>query len=298
MLSLHTNLAALMIENAMNRASAAQKQSEIRLGTGYRINSAADDAAGLQISARLDAQTSGMGVASQNTQDGISLLQTADGAFEEMTKIVNRMKDLATQAANDSNATVDKKALQAEYDALGHELYNEMQNTSYGGAQLFGAGASGATLSGMFAGASGITFQIGATSAETMTVDLHSELAAINNAFAANASGYSATGSASGSEITTTSGANAMIDKLNGILDNIGSMRAGLGAAENRLTHTNNNLSNMSSNTTDATGRIKDTDYASEVTKNQQATTLVQSGQMMLKQANQMSQSILALLQG
>lgn len=136
MLSLHTNSASLSIQNTLANTRSALDTSMTRLGTGYRINSAKDDAAGLQIATRLAAQTRGMAVAMQNTQNGMSMLQTADGAFNETGNILLRMKDLATQAADASSTAKDKDAMQAEFDALGAELANIMTNTAYGGEKL------------------------------------------------------------------------------------------------------------------------------------------------------------------
>ena len=133
MLSLHTNAAALSAQNALSRTQNNLSTSMTRLSTGYRINSSMDDAAGLQIATRLKAQTSGQQVAMTNTQNSKSLLQTADGAFDEVTNMLVRMKDLATQAADASSNADDKTAMQSEYDALGQELGNIMKNTTFGG---------------------------------------------------------------------------------------------------------------------------------------------------------------------
>src|SRR5690606_33903659 len=143
-LSIHTNYAALVTQTSLNKFNNALTTTQQRLGTGLRINSAADDAAGLQIAARLNSQVRGMSVAMRNVSDGISLLQTAEGAFNEMTDIVLRMKDLATQAANGTNSDADRQSLQNEYDDLGRELANILGNTTYAGERLF-AGAHAST---------------------------------------------------------------------------------------------------------------------------------------------------------
>ncbi len=142
MLSLHTNAAALSSQNAVGNTQKSLTTSLTRLGTGYRVNSAMDDAAGLQIATRLDAQTRGMSVAQRNTQNGISMMQTAEGAFSEMTNVLLRMKDLATEAYNASSTTDDVAALQAEFDALGLELSNIFRTTSFGGQRLFSDGTN------------------------------------------------------------------------------------------------------------------------------------------------------------
>jgi flagellin len=147
-----------------------------RLSTGLRINSAADDAAGLQIANRLEMQNRGMSVAMRNAQDGISMLQTAEGAMDEMTNIAYRMNDLATQAANGTNTSADRDAMNAEYKQLASELQNIYQNSNFGGRELFTG------VDGFSAGA--INLQIGSTTSETLSVDVSSEISAINNTLA------------------------------------------------------------------------------------------------------------------
>ncbi|MGV2290550.1 flagellin [Trinickia sp. YCB016] len=294
MLSLHTNMASLVIQNAVAKNQSALTQSMTRLGTGYRINSASDDAAGLQIATRLQAQTNGMTVASQNTQNATSLMQTADGAFNEVTNILQRMKDLATQAADASSSDDDKTAMQSEYDALGTELANTMKNTSYGGEKLFGSTSGGGAVDGKLSKA--LTFQIGASSGETMTVDFSTSLKGVDSAFVA-ASGAYKDPTTAGTELTAAGSANKMIDTLNDAIASVGSLRSNIGASENRLGHIAANLSNMTSNTQDASGRIMDVDYASETANSSSKQILMQAGTSMLKQSSQMSQMILSLLQ-
>src|SRR5689334_16900298 len=166
MLSLHTNAAALSAQNSISRTQSSLSTSMTRLSTGFRINSAMDDAAGLQIATRLKAQTSGMAVAMRNTQNSVSMLQTAEGALDEVTNILTRMKDLSTQAADGSSSATDQGAMQKEYDSLTKELGNIVSNTSFGGAKLLNNSASG-----KFATAA-IKFQIGADSSETMDFDV------------------------------------------------------------------------------------------------------------------------------
>jgi flagellin len=284
-------MASLVVQNAVARTQSDLTASMMRLGTGYRINSASDDAAGLQIATRLQAQTRGMSVASQNTQNGVSLMQTADGAFNEVSNVLLRMKDLATQAADASSSDDDKAAMQQEYDALGTELSNVMTNTSYGGTSLFGkVGAP----DGKFSKA--LTFQIGSSSSETMTVDLSAALKAVDAAFDKSTSTYKTAGTP-GTELTGAGTASKAIDNLTDALSAVGTMRSGLGASQNRLQHIASELSNMSSNTTDAYGRVMDVDYASETANESSKQILMQAGTSMLKQSSQMSQMILSLLQ-
>ncbi|CAN7779927.1 flagellin [Caballeronia sp. LjRoot34] len=285
MLSLHTNSASLSIQNTLANTRSALDTSMTRLGTGYRINSAKDDAAGLQIATRLAAQTRGMAVAMQNTQNGMSMLQTADGAFNETGNILLRMKDLATQAADASSTAKDKDAMQAEFDALGAELANIMTNTAYGGEKLLDE-------TGKLSDA--MTFQIGAGSAETMEVNVGDLLTALAESFGEVSANYGAPGNA-GTELAD--GANAMIDTINDALEAVGEMRSALGASQNRLEHINNNLANMSSNTTDAQGRIMDVDYAAESANMTSKQILMQASTSMLKQSGSMSQMVLSLLQ-
>jgi flagellin len=289
-LSIHTNYSALTTNTSLNKFNSALSTNQQRLGTGLRINSAADDAAGLQIATRLNAQSRGMGVAMRNTGDATSMLQTAEGAFGEMTDIVQRMKDLATQSANGTNAQADRDALQSEYDELGKELANIMTNTSYAGDKLFGL--TGAT--GKF-GAAAVNFQIGSTSAEKLTLDATVKSAALGTTLDGLSTNYTMPGTA-GAEIATEAAANAQIDELATALNSIGSLRATFGATINRLGHVNNNLANMKDNTEMAKGRIMDADFAVESANMSKNSMLMQSGISMLKQAGQMPGMVMGLL--
>jgi flagellin len=285
MLSLHTNAAALSAQNSIGTTQKSLSTSMTRLSTGFRINSAMDDAAGLQIATRLKAQTSGMAMAMRNTQNSISMLQTAEGSFDEMTNMLVRMKDLATQAADASSTTADRAAMQSEYDALGTELGNVMNNTTFGGSKLLKGGTIAAPM----------TFQIGASTAEKMTVDLSTSVGTTLEASLAAASG-NYTAAATGTELTAAN-ASATIDKLSTAIADVGTVRSALGAASNRLDHVYNNLSNISTNTKAATGRIMDVDFASESSNMTSSQMLLQAGTAMLKQSNSMSSMVMSLLQ-
>ena len=288
MLSLHTNNAALSAQNSIAKTQSQLSTSMTRLSTGYRINSAMDDAAGLQIATRLKAQTSGMTVAMSNTQNSTSMLQTAEGAFNEVTNMLVRMKDLATQAADASSNTDDKDAMQAEFDALGKELYNVMTKTTFGGSDLL----TGGTL------AAKMTFQIGASAGETMALDVSAKMTTLGTNLAAAVKTYaSAPPSTLGTEIGTGTTANTSITALSTLIDNVGEIRSALGAAANRLDHVNNNLSNISTNTKAATGRIMDVDFATESSNMTSSQMLLQAGTAMLKQSNSMSSMVMSLLQ-
>jgi flagellin len=285
MLSLHTNNASLSAQNSISKTQSSLSTSMTRLSTGYRINSSQDDAAGLQIASRLKAQTSGMAVAMRNTQNATSMLQTGDGALEEVSNMLVRMKDLATQAADASSTSDDQTAMQSEYDALGKELGNVLRNTTFGGKALLTAGTI----------ASSMTFQIGASSSETMTVNLATDMTAITTSVTSATSNYAAGASAAGTELT--SAANATIGKLDTALASVNKVRSGIGAAANRLDHVYNNLSNISTNTQAAAGLIMDVDFASESSSMTSNQMLLQAGTAMLKQTNSMSSMVMSLLQ-
>ncbi|MBK3746354.1 lateral flagellin LafA [Stutzerimonas balearica] len=292
-LSIHTNYSSLVTQTNLSKTNNALGTNQQRLGTGLRINSAADDAAGLQIATRLNAQSRGMAVAMRNTNDAVSLLQTAEGAFSEMTDILQRMKDLATQGANGTNSADDLDSLQAEYDQLAEEMANIMDNTSYAGEKLFAKDNS----AGKFAAA--VTFQIGSTTAETMSLDLTAAgsdaVQTVTDALDGMSTVYTA-GSAATAGTEITGAANATIDLVNTALDAVGSLRAQFGATINRLNHTNNNLANMKDNTEMAKGRIMDADFASESASMTKNSMLLQSGISMLKQAGQMPSMVMGLL--
>lgn len=290
-LSIHTNYSALTTNTALNKSNSALATNQQRLGTGLRINSAADDAAGLQIATRLNAQSRGMGVAMRNTGDATSMLQTAEGAFSELTDIVQRMKDLSTQAANDTNSADDRKSLSAEFNELGKELTNIVSNTKYAGEALFGVDGA----SGKFGTAGGIKFQIGSSAAETMTLDATTQLKAVTDALGALSAQFNATPAAD-TKLETQANANGAITLASTALDKIGSMRATLGSNINRLNHVNNNLANMKDNTEMAKGRIMDADFAVESANMSKNSMLMQSGISMLKQAGQMPGMVMGLL--
>jgi len=283
MLSLHTNNASLSAQNSIAKTQSQLSTSMTRLSTGYRINSAMDDAAGLQIATRLKAQTSGMTVAMSNTQNSTSLLQTAEGAFGEVTNMLVRMKDLATQAADASSNDADKTAMQAEFDALGLELKNVMNNTTFGGEPLLKGGTLSSTM----------TFQIGAAKSETMSINLSVGMSAISTALGSATANFS--GVAGGTELT--SAANAAIGSLVSAIESVSTVRSALGAAANRLDHVNSNLSNIATNTKAATGRIMDVDFATESSNMTSSQMLLQAGTAMLKQSNSMSSMVMSLLQ-
>jgi flagellin len=290
-LSLFTNAASMSSTNALNQANSLLSTSMERLGTGKRINSAADDAAGMQIATRLTAQSNGMGVAQRNISDATSMLQTGEGAFDEVTNIMYRMKDLATQGANDTNTAEDRTAINSELSSLNDELNNIMQNTKFGGERMF-ADDNGDTTQGKLGSASGVTFQIGASSDETLTVNLNTELSG-----AYGASGFTnigATDFAAG--LTDTGSYQTLMDGIDKDMAAVGDIRSSMGATINRLGHTSANLANMKDNTDLAAGNITDADFATEASSMSRNQMLAQTSMSMLKQSNSMSGMVMSLL--
>ncbi|OXS02719.1 flagellin [Shewanella algae] len=259
MLSVHTNYASLVAQNSVNKNNGQLSIAMERLSTGLRINGADDDAAGLQIANRLNANVVGMSTASRNISDGVSMLQTADGALNELSNVANRMKELATQHANGVNSADDKTALAAEFTELKAEAARIKTSTEYAGEKLF------AKLG------AGVAMQIGAGKVETMKVKLDKL--------------------PDESKVKIED-----LDTINIFVNNIGTNRSVLGASINRLGHTASNLANVTENTKAAAGRIMDADFANEsaaMTKNQ---LLVQAGTNVLSRANQNTALVMGLL--
>ncbi|RQW24525.1 Lateral flagellin [Rhodobacteraceae bacterium CH30] len=280
MLSLHTNAASLFTKSNLNANQSGLSTSMTRLGTGLRINSAMDDAAGLQIATRLNAQSRGMSVAMRNTQNATSMMQTAEGALNEVSNIALRMKDLATQAADGSSSAADRTAMKTEFDALAAEVANIVGNTKFGGEKLLDTSAG-------FGKAGGVTFQIGADGAEKYAFDVSGKLGTMKTETDALKAGV----------FTDTTTANAAIGLADTALKAISDVRSDLGAGANRLQHVYNNLANVNNNTLMAKGRIMDTDYASESASMTSKQMLMQAGTSMLKQSGSMSQLAMSLLQ-
>ncbi|WP_318368880.1 flagellin [Enterobacter sp.] len=243
MLSINTNAASMAAVNAINTSNASLSQSMERLATGNRINSSADDAAGKQIANRLNAQASGMSVAQRNISDATAMLQTADGMFDEMNDILGRMKDLSTQAANGTYSDDDRAAMQSEFDELGQEMSDMLQNTTYGGTNLFNG------PSGLFSSTSGVTFQVGSESTDQMTVNISSDLTGLvsdlSDLSAAFSDDQAGTAGTSGTELMSSASATATISAIQGAMTDIGKIQSTLGASINRLNDTAANLQSM-----------------------------------------------------
>jgi flagellin len=259
-LSVNTNIAAMNSYRNLSTTDSQMNKSLEKLSSGFRINRAADDAAGLAISEGLRSQTGGLKVAARNAQDGISVVQTAEGALTEVTSMLQRMNDLTVQYANGTQNDDSKAAIAGEYDALKTEITRIQDNTKFNGVALFGGDAA-------------TSFQVGYASSDVITVDL------------------SGTVDASGLDIASSTS-----DDVQAMITSTSTLRANLGALQNRFEHTINNLNTSVENLSAAESRIRDTDMAQEMTNFSRTQILAQAGTAMLAQANQSSQGILKLL--
>ncbi|CAM3140207.1 flagellin [Pseudoalteromonas distincta] len=310
-LSIQSNMASMSIQNQLGRSNNDLSTALERLGSGFKINSAKDDAAGLQIASRLNAQVRGQDAALYNSNNAMSMMQTAEGAFDEMTNIAYRMKELATQAANGTNGTDEGIALNAEYLALGDELASIMQNTSFGGTKLLAveitadvaAGTDKRAISksdeGKFAvsaaAADDVVFQVGSSTAETLNVNIFTALDSIHTALGTETGDQTKM-----SNLLTTAGATTAttgaMDVVDGLIKNIGTARSALGASMNRLDHTMNNVTNMKENTQAAASTLMDADFAAETSNMTKQQLLMNSGISVLSTANSTTQMIGSLL--
>jgi flagellin len=271
-LAINTNVASLNAQRNLAKSQGDLATSMARLSSGLRINSAKDDAAGLAISDRMTAQIRGLNQAARNANDGISLAQTAEGALQESTNILQRVRELAVQSANDTNSPSDRLSLQAEVDQLITEMDRIATSTSFNNRPLIDGSMTGAT------------FQVGANAGETITF-------AIGDAQVA-ALGVDSASVATAADSSTTIG---LADIALGTIDSI---RGELGAVQNRFESTIANLNNVAENLSAARSRIMDADIAQETSAMTRANILQQAGVAILTQANQTPQLALQLLQG
>jgi flagellin len=279
---INTNVSATLTQNAITQNERAMSTAMEQLATGKRINKASDDAAGLAIASRMTSQINGVGQAARNANDAISLLQTADGALVEVTNMLQRMRELAVQSATDTNGTDDRAALSAEYVALRTEIDRIGDNTQWNGSNVLdgSAGASGK-----------LVFQVGANSAQTITTTL------ADFTTDATASGIlKGVGSAAIAGITTATLANSAITALDTAIKNINTERSEMGAKMNQLNYAADNLLNVKANAEASRSRIEDTDYAAATTELARTQIIQQAATAMLAQANQIPQTVLALL--
>ncbi|WP_417273728.1 flagellin [Celeribacter halophilus] len=290
-LYVNTNTSSLNAQNQLMKTGNTLDTAYQRLSSGLRINSAADDAAGLQISNRLTSQVNGLNQAVRNANDGISLAQTAEGAMDETTNMLQRMRTLALQSANGSNTDKDRVALQQEVKALAEEINRVASDTTFGGQNL---------LDGTYTG----TFQVGADAQQTISFSLSSGGAGNSIDFAGNGgmtvSGLSDQASVQLSKdtisVSTVANAQSMVAILDTMIAAVDSKRAELGAVQNRFSSTISNLSNIAENVSAARSRIRDTDFATETASLTSAQILQQASSSILAQANQRPQTALSLL--
>ncbi len=275
-LRVNNNIAAFNAYRNLNVTDGAMGKSLEKLSSGLRINRAADDAAGLAISEGLRSQIGGLKVAVRNAQDGISVVQTAEGALTETHSILQRMRDLAVQASNHGALTdADKAKADEEFQALAKELDDIASKTTFNGTKL---------LNGSY---SSMNFQVGSNAGETLTVG-------IGNMAASGAS--SLFGASGAGNISSASSASAAISAVASAIGTVSTERAKLGAVQNRLEHKINNLNTTIENLTASESRIRDTDMAQEMVSFTRSQILSQAGTAMLAQANQSSQGVLQLL--
>ncbi len=269
---INTNVQSLIAQQSLSTNARSLSKAMEQLSTGKRINSAADDAAGLAISNKMTAQIRGLNQAVRNANDGISMLQTAEGATQEITNMLQRMRELAVQAANGTYSSADTSALQLEYDELTSEIDRISSNTQWNGMNVF--------VSGTFS-SNTVNFQVGINSGETISATFSGMTLS-----ALGVSGLSLSTSAASS-----------LGTLDTAIQSVDTFRAKLGAKINRLNYAADNLTNISTNTAASRSRILDTDYAQATTELARTQIIQQAATAMLAQANQSPKSVLSLLQ-
>ena len=264
------NMTAMNANRQLGITTNAQAKATEKLSSGYRINRAGDDAAGLKISEKMRSQVRGLQRASTNAQDGVSLIQTAEGALNEAHSILQRMNELAVQGANDTNESIDRDAINEELDALVEELDRIADTTQFNKQNL---------LNGSFQGKK---LQVGANTNQYIQISIGKMDASTIGVKGVSVGNYSA--------------ANKTISKVQNAINQVSSQRSALGAIQNRLEHTIANLDNVAENTQAAESRIRDVNMASQMVEYSKNNILAQAGQSMLAQANQANQGVLSLL--
>ncbi|PSJ39671.1 flagellin N-terminal helical domain-containing protein [Allosphingosinicella deserti] len=272
---INTNSAALRAQNGSRLANDALSTAMERLSSGRRINSAKDDAAGLAIASKMTSQIRGMNQAVRNSNDGISFAQTAEGALNEVTNMLQRVRELAVQSASGTYSASDRTNLNAEVTELKAQITNVLATTEFNGSRIFNSG-SGATYT---AQAGNVSIQTGSNSSDTVAITF----TALTDLAAATA-------------VDTAANATTAMGNVDTALGNVATTRAKLGAAQSRMESIVNNLTNNVTNLSDARSRIEDADYGQETTNLAKAQILSQASQAMLAQANQSQQGVLSLL--
>lgn len=272
------NMTALNANRQLNITNGSLAKKTEKLSSGYRVNRAADDAAGLSISEKMRAQIRGLDQASSNAQDGISLIQTAEGALNEIHSVLQRMRELTVQAANDTNVTADRRAIAKEIRALTSEINRIATQTEFNTMKL---------LSGSF---SGKVLQVGANGSQTISLRISAMTAGKLGVSAGKIAGAISVAGANGKAITK------LISVVNKAISKVSLQRSALGALQNRLEHTIANADNMAENLQSAESKIRDANMADEMVAYSSFSILQQAGQSMLAQANQSTQGVLSLL--
>lgn len=270
------NLTAANTNRQLGITTNGLQKSTEKLSSGYKINRAADDAAGLSISEKMRNQIRGLNKASDNAQDGISLVQTAEGALNEVHSMLQRMSELAVQASNGTNATQDRTALDNEVQQLKTEIERVGTTTQFNKMDI---------LTGEFSSNNEKTLQVGANQDQVITIAISALTSTVGSALDAKV------------KVGTATAAQSSITIIQNSITNLSALRSKLGALQNRLEHTVANLDNISENTQSAESRIRDTDMAEEMVQYSKNNILQQAGQSMLAQANQANQGVLSLLQ-
>lgn len=270
------NLTAANTNRQLGITTNGLQKSTEKLSSGYKINRAADDAAGLSISEKMRNQIRGLNKASDNAQDGISLVQTAEGALNEVHSMLQRMSELAVQASNGTNASQDRTALDNEVQQLKTEIERVGTTTQFNKMDI---------LTGEFSSNNEKTLQVGANQDQVITIAISALTGTVGSALDAKV------------KVGTASAAQSSITIIQNSITNLSALRSKLGALQNRLEHTVANLDNISENTQSAESRIRDTDMAEEMVQYSKNNILQQAGQSMLAQANQANQGVLSLLQ-
>lgn len=270
------NLTAANTNRQLGITTNGLQKSTEKLSSGYKINRAADDAAGLSISEKMRNQIRGLNKASDNAQDGISLVQTAEGALNEVHSMLQRMSELAVQASNGTNATQDRTALDNEVQQLKTEIERVGTTTQFNKMDI---------LTGDFSSNNEKTLQVGANQNQVITIAISALTSTVGSALDAKV------------KVDTASAAQSSISIIQNSITSLSALRSKLGALQNRLEHTVANLDNISENTQSAESRIRDTDMAEEMVQYSKNNILQQAGQSMLAQANQANQGVLSLLQ-
>lgn len=270
------NLTAANTNRQLGITTNGLQKSTEKLSSGYKINRAADDAAGLSISEKMRNQIRGLNKASDNAQDGISLVQTAEGALNEVHSMLQRMSELAVQASNGTNATQDRTALDNEVQQLKTEIKRVGTTTQFNKMDI---------LTGEFSSNNEKTLQVGANQDQVITIAISALTSTVGSALDTMVN------------VGTASAAQSSITIIQNSITNLSALRSKLGALQNRLEHTVANLDNISENTQSAESRIRDTDMAEEMVQYSKNNILQQAGQSMLAQANQANQGVLSLLQ-